>query len=315
MPKKPIRALLVDDDEEDLLILKRYLQALRSYNVEMRCLGTEAEAMEEIQRGNLDIIFLDLNLGQGRDGLQLLGELDALPVDVPTIMVTGSGDQEKAVSAMKAGAYDYLVKDDISPEVLERALRNVLERHRLEQEKARMVARLEELSVTDELTGLANRRRLEQRLAEETTRSARTGHLFAVLMIDMDGFKNVNDNYGHQVGDEMLRMCAQVLRENVRASDFVARYGGDEFCAILSDTTLAGGRTVAQRLRRAMSVLSDPMSTISVGVAAWSPGSSAEDVLRQADDALYIAKKQGRNCVIAHGEQASGRFSASESLV
>jgi len=142
MPKKPIRALLVDDDEEDLLILKRYLQALRHYDVEMRCLGTEAEAMEEIQRGNLDIIFLDLNLGQGRDGLQLLGELDALPVDVPTIMVTGSGDQEKAVSAMKAGAYDYLVKDDISPEVLERALRNVLERHRLEQEKARMVARL-----------------------------------------------------------------------------------------------------------------------------------------------------------------------------
>ena len=169
-----------------------------------------------------------------------------------------------------------------------------------------MVEKLAELSITDELTGLANRRQLARMLKEEVMRSERTGHIFGVLMVDLDHFKLVNDGYGHQTGDEVLKRCADTLRGGLRATDFLARYGGEEFCAVLPDTSAAGACRAGERLRERVAALPDPVPTISVGVACWRPGRSGKAILRQADEALYSAKEAGRDRVVLYRQGGQG---------
>lgn len=296
-----IRALLVEDDDEDAAIFCRYAGRLVSHSVNVVQAATAERARKALATGRFDLIFLDLNLGGGSGGMELLASIRAGGIDVPVIVVTGSGDEMKAVQAMKAGAYDYLVKDSLTADVLERTIRYARARCFLEEERARMVEELAELSVTDELTTIANRRHLAQKLHEEVIRSARTGHPFALLMIDLDHFKDVNDRLGHQVGDSVLRQCAFTLKKNLRGTDFLARYGGEEFCVVLPETSLQGGRHVAEKLRQAVADLSEPVPTISVGVAFWERHVSVEELVRRADEALYRAKEAGRNRVVPHG--------------
>jgi diguanylate cyclase (GGDEF)-like protein len=295
-----IRALLVEDDDEDADILRRYMSRLADYSVTVTHVHSAEEALAAISGDGFDLVFLDMHLG-GADGMGLLDRLKGF-CDTPVIVVTGTGDEARAVEAMKAGAYDYLGKDTLTVDLLERAVRYACRRHLLEQERARMVEKLAELSVTDELTSLANRRSLSQRLEEEAKRSARTGRAFAVLMIDLDHFKEVNDRHGHQVGDSVLQQCARMLKENIRGTDFVARYGGEEFCVVLPETSLQGAQHVAEKLREAVANLPHPVPTISVGVAVWQPQVSADELLGQADEALYHAKQRGRDRVAVHGE-------------
>ncbi|MFP4028247.1 MAG: diguanylate cyclase [Candidatus Brocadiia bacterium] len=157
--------------------------------------------------------------------------------------------------------------------------------------------KLAELSSTDELTGAANRRHLNEELEVEVARAHRTGHAFGVLMIDLDFFKGINDEQGHQVGDRLLKRCAELIQRNVRETDFVGRYGGDEFCVILPETDPQGAELVAEKLRKSVENSEDLPMTISVGLAIWEPGYNTERMLRQADKALYEAKDDGRNLV------------------
>lgn len=176
-------------------------------------------------------------------------------------------------------------------------------------------SRLRHLSSTDALSGLANRRTLDDTLHAEWQRAEREGYWLALVMIDIDHFKAYNDNYGHQAGDACIRALGQVLRSNVRrAGDLAARYGGEEFVFLLPGVDLDGAVTVAQRLREAFMALAIPHAhsatanvvTISLGVAAVVPtaGLSSETLLRHADDALYEAKRSGRNSVQAAREPA-----------
>jgi diguanylate cyclase (GGDEF)-like protein len=301
-----IRALLVEDDDEDAAIFRRHLGALRGQRIASTRVSTEAEALSSLAAGTYDLIFLDLNLNGAGSGLDLLKQLKNKQVDTPAIVVTGTGDEARAVTAMKAGAYDYLVKDTLSPDLLERTIRHAQQRHALEVERAGMVKRLEDLSITDELTSLVNRRHLTTKLEEEIQRSMRTGRPFAVLMVDLDHFKRINDQYGHQAGDQVLKRCAAILQQKERRTDVVARYGGEEFCLILPEASVAGARSAAERLRRAIKASPDTLPTVSIGVAMWEPGSSAEEVLRRADEALYAAKEAGRDRVAVCGDSEKG---------
>ncbi|MCA1906044.1 MAG: sensor domain-containing diguanylate cyclase [Desulfarculus sp.] len=165
---------------------------------------------------------------------------------------------------------------------------------------------LEQLSVTDGLTGLYNHRHLHQRLAEEVRRSRRQGQPICLLMADLDHFKRVNDQLGHQAGDEALRLVADWLRKSVREVDTVGRYGGEEFVVVLSDCDLANGLKVAEKLRSLVETNSrrppfDALGglTISLGAAQLEPGMTPEELINAADRALYRAKQGGRNQVQA----------------
>ena len=184
MSKEPhiVQALLVEDDDEDAAIFCRYMRRLRSHRVVIERVASAEEAISRLAGTRFDLIFLDLNLGARSDGIDLLNRLHADGVNVPAIMVTATGDEIKAVEAMKAGAYDYLVKDLLSPDLLERTIRNARTRYALERERARMVEKLAEMSITDELTGLANRLKNELGVTQVAPAHC-TGHLaFKILM-------------------------------------------------------------------------------------------------------------------------------------
>nr|MDQ3321804.1 sensor domain-containing diguanylate cyclase [Acidobacteriota bacterium] len=165
------------------------------------------------------------------------------------------------------------------------------------------------MSVTDSLTGLLNRRYLEERLTEETKRSNRHGFPMSFMMIDVDDFKSYNDNFSHPEGDKALKLVARHLKETLRGADVAARYGGEEFSILLPQTTSAEARIIAERVRRRVDAADFPNRkvTISVGVASCSPlVCTTADIIRAADEALYEAKRRGRNNVRVYENLKNG---------
>lgn len=159
--------------------------------------------------------------------------------------------------------------------------------------------RLSELSVTDELTGIANRRGIFHSLHREHTAAERHLQPLALLVLDLDHFKRVNDEHGHAVGDEVLRQVAASLRSEVRTGDLIGRIGGEEFMVVAPQTDTQGAVTLADRIRQAISGHEPPLGvTASLGLACARPGESLDDLFRRGDDALYEAKDRGRNCVV-----------------
>ena len=164
---------------------------------------------------------------------------------------------------------------------------------------------LQRLSRTDPLTGLANRREMLERLHAEANRSGRSGKSFVVAMLDIDRFKDVNDAYGHEAGDEVLRYLGALLRANLRSFDLCGRWGGEEFLVLLAETLPEKGLEAAEKLRDVIEQSRVPYAgveiafTVSVGVAVHEPWAKAEQTIREADAALYAAKREGRNRVMA----------------
>jgi diguanylate cyclase (GGDEF)-like protein len=162
---------------------------------------------------------------------------------------------------------------------------------------------LRRLSITDSLTGLYNRTQLPEVLARELARSQRHERRFSILMIDIDHFKRFNDAHGHQAGDELLRQFAEILKGSIRACDFAARFGGEEFLVLLTETDPEGAFRLAESLRGSAEALrphGEARFTISIGVASYPQnGDDVESLIRQADDALYDSKRMGRNLVVA----------------
>jgi diguanylate cyclase (GGDEF)-like protein len=174
--------------------------------------------------------------------------------------------------------------------------------------ETQVTQRLKELSITDALTGLYNRRYLDLILHNEMRRLTRSGEPLALVFLDIDFFKQYNDAQGHLHGDQALRIIGQVLRECVRAGDVVTRYGGEEFVVLLPQTSLAAATRVAERLRHAVAAAELPghpapqHRTISLGVACTAEPVSVHQLLQLADDAAYAAKRAGRNRVVVAGE-------------
>jgi diguanylate cyclase (GGDEF)-like protein len=227
------------------------------------------------------------------------------------ILVTGRGQTEDLVTGMEAGADDYLVKPFSSGELRAR-LRAGERMVRIQQQLRDDGERSAALARTDELTGLPNRRAVLQRLDEEMDRTGREGRPLSAILVDVDGFKRVNDGFGHAAGDDVLVEFARRLRAKVRSYDVVARIGGDEFLVLLPGATQRDAISVAERLREAIE--SAPFGaktghahrvTASLGVAPVMAMSSEGDLLAGADAALYVAKNNG-------GNQVSGPTSAGD---
>ena len=188
------------------------------------------QALAVIAKARHDIYLVDYRLGE-RNGLELVREAVELGSAAPFIVLTGQGNREIDLEAMRAGAADYLAKGEMTAPLLDRAIRYAIERHRAER-------RLAEMAQFDQLTGLANRVLFRDYLIKTLARADRHHQLVAVMLLDLDRFKTINDTHGHDAGDLLLKEVAERLRSSVRQSDLVARLGGDEFTVVMDGLTI-----------------------------------------------------------------------------
>lgn len=268
-------------------------QTLLAYN------GEEALRLARTELPHLILLDLMMPDLSGYDVAQIL-KSESPTADIPYIFITAKSAVDSRVCGLEMGASDYIVKPFHYKELLARiknTLQNSDQLSRLKNENLK----LHQLSIVDDLTGLYNRRYFAERLEEEISRAARYKYNLACLMIDIDFFKNINDQHGHLIGDIILKDLSVIIRSSIRVVDVAARFGGEEFVILLPQTDLQGGLCTAEKIRcktetHPFACASNITLTISTGISCYEknhPG--AISLLHQADQALYAAKKMGRN--------------------
>jgi two-component system cell cycle response regulator len=293
----PRKVLLIDDDRLQYRVTQAHFENFRSENYELHWASTYEEGLEKLCSGEFSVCLLDYQLGP-RDGLQLIREAVSRGCRVPIVFLTAEASESIDIEAMNAGALDYLVKGEITPRMIERSLRYALK-------LGDSLEALRLLATRDQLTGQLNRREFDRILQEEQERALRFGHTLALVLVDIDHFKSVNDTHGHQAGDAVLQEIAKRLAAQVRSVDRVTRFGGEEFALILVQTDYDAAVKVAEKIRLAqekapVKVGKEKLTvTVSAGVAVL-PGDaeSGADLIAAADRALYGAKDRGRNRVM-----------------
>lgn len=300
----PPTILIADDDESIRLLLTTLLEEAGYRTI----LAENGQAAVQLAVENRpDIAILDVMM-PGLDGFETCRAIksDQRTTDIPVLLLTALAQTPAKVQGLDCGASDYITKPFVANELLAR-LRTTL------AQKSRHDALAAE-ALTDALTGLANRRSVEQQLDQMLAHSARSHETLSLLMFDADHFKIINDTYGHEVGDMALTALAQRAHTAMRAQDVVGRFGGEEFVAILPGTPRDAAMVAAERLRSQVESPPVPTSSgpvkvsVSVGVATLDPGRQIDRaaLLAEADRALYSAKRAGRNCVVhADGQPAA----------
>jgi len=305
-------ALIIDDS---VTVREQIIRTLESFSLFNRYYEAEdgLEGFKKLLSSPVDIILCDLEMPR-IDGFKFLSMLKARPElqDVPVIILTGMNDRERKIKGLEQGASDYVTKP-FDPEELVARVKVHLKIKKLQDDLKRSNELLLELSNTDHLTGLFNRRYMMDALDKEVQRSRRKGGNLSLIILDIDHFKRVNDTYGHQQGDTVLQMVALQLQKELRGYDCAARYGGEEFVAILPDSTLQEAVFVADRIRLAVQSTRFPEAldkltlTVSLGVACFSQEltPSVDGFIKLADDALYRAKANGRDRVEFHDPEGA----------
>lgn len=313
---KPEIVLVVDDDAATLEMLGENLAAA---GYEPMPAENAFRALEILRDYQIRIVIADWIMPK-MDGLKLCRRIKSLKVDyyIYIIMLTIRSDKNSLVEAFDAGVDDFLAKPFYRDELLARIRAGVRMVHvydklreqtatalRLAAETSRLNIELKRMAGKDELTALLNRRQAISKLTEQLAAASKLGQHFCWAMVDIDHFKRINDTYGHFAGDEVLRKVAQVLLKSVRVTDFVFRYGGDEFLIIFPQATVAQACNYAERCKASVaSELFDfqghvEQVTISVGIVEYDQQMNRVDALLQAaDKALYAAKENGRNTII-----------------
>ncbi|OGW81779.1 MAG: hypothetical protein A3G33_05715 [Omnitrophica bacterium RIFCSPLOWO2_12_FULL_44_17] len=301
----PSRILIVEDNPDHVEIIQCALQKWAESNgIQIEFSESMSEAFAQANVAQFDLILTDYYLPDGT-GSQLVEALAAQKYPCAFLLMTAAGDEALAVRALKTGFRDYIIKKDSYAQKLAATLETAYVKYREEEKKKQEQERLTELSVRDSLTNLYNVRFLQERMAEEYARAARYHHPLSCLMIDIDHFKNVNDLYGHQTGDELLRELSGLLLAHVRQSDVVVRYGGEEFVILAPHVGYYGAQILAERLRikvvksKFISHMNPVEMRISIGIAVYpeDPAKDKDSLLFFADQALYRAKQLGRNQV------------------
>jgi diguanylate cyclase (GGDEF)-like protein len=315
-PADTWRILVAEDEEIIREMLFSYLTE-EGYIVDTAATGDQAVARAREQAYH--VVITDIRL-PGANGMEVLRAAKETAPETEVIVMTAFSTEDLAIEAVRLGAYDYLKKpvDDLGLFAL--LIRQILQKQALRQENQRLVedlqsrnqqlhdanARLVSMATTDPLTGVYNRRYILARLEQQFTESKRYGEPFAVVMADLDHFKAINDRFGHQVGDEVLRHVVGTIRRMIRSSDLFGRYGGEEFLLILQRAEPEVALRTADRLRAEVRDCPCRIAgevipvTVSMGLMHYpSQGAdSAEDVVRAADAALYRAKAEGRDRVV-----------------
>ena len=297
-----IKILVCDDDPADRKLVRTYLQRITDREIVLLEAGHTEEIQNALDKGRIDLVLMD-NQMPGKSGMEWLTEIAKKQL-APVVMLTGSGTEEIVAQAFQEGAIGYLPKGSLSQEKLKNTIDVALDKWTRLQQAMADKGKLEQLATLDSLTGLYNRRAILGKLRELVNLANRYKEDFSLIMLDIDYFKKVNDRYGHLTGDEVLEKIATLIRRNIRDTDIVGRYGGDEFIIILPQTNLSSVWVVAERLRSIIenSEMKDSAGnmfaiTVSQGLAGWERGEDAYSLISRADEALYKAKEKGRNCV------------------
>jgi two-component system, cell cycle response regulator len=265
-----------------------------------------AAALEAAKDADVELTVVSLDL-EKEDPLRLCSQMRSADTTrhLPVLLVIEDSDTARLAKGLELGANDYIVRPFDRQELLAR-MRTQVRRHRYEQRLRENYRRSISMALTDALTGLYNRRYFDTHFETQIRHAAETGKSLALLMLDLDRFKAINDTHGHNVGDEVLRETARRLADNLRTVDMVARFGGEEFAIVMPDTTPEIALSAAERLRARIgstpfAVSSDKAEeivvTTSIGLAVASRHPDATDLLKRADYALYAAKRAGRNTV------------------
>ncbi len=297
------RVLVVDDDDVYREVVRRHLRG-----ADIDCTVDEADSLARardcLEQSAYDCVVLDHRLGDG-DAFDVLQFMAAQEIATPVVVLTQTHDVHTAVEAMKFGAHDFLTKELVTAELLGGVITRAMATRRLEAEAARQRDELERLSFFDTLSGLPNRNLFFDRLDQAIRGAGREDDAFALLMMDLDLFKSINDRHGHDAGDEVLREVGRRLAAVVRDSDTVARLGGDEFAAVLNGTrSVDGAIVVAEKIVQAVSrpiMAGDVVAKVgvSVGIAVYpGHGSDGPTLLKCADTAMYEAKHSNAHFAI-----------------
>jgi len=297
------RILIVDDRKNSYERIVATLATEHTVDVE----ADPAEALFHAAEGNYDLLIVSLGL-KDFDGLRLCSQVRSLERtrNVPILAVAEADNNARLVRGLEIGVNDYLIRPIDKNEMLARVRTQIKKKRYTERLRDNVQASIE-MAITDALTGLFNRRYMETHLATLVEQAASRGKPLAVLILDIDYFKSVNDSHGHDAGDDVLREFSTRIRKSIRNIDLACRYGGEEFVIVMPETDMAVATMVAERIRRR--IAAEPFAiqqgarklevTISIGLSAiGTPGDNAAAILKRADTALYRAKRDGRNRVV-----------------
>lgn len=317
MPAGKYQLLVVDSSSANRKLIGECLSQLDDASVSLAADGQSA--VELIASTRPDLILIDMNL-RDTDGIslvrrirnrELLGEENDLNLWTPVIFLSSVMDEDMLAQGIIAGGDDFLHKP-VSEVILLAKVRAMLRIVGMQRDIHAAHRRFKQIATLDGLTCIPNRRYFDDTLTTEWKRCQRAGAPLSLLLIDIDYFKQFNDAYGHQAGDQCLKAVAAALNESLfRVEDSVARYGGEEFAAILPGTDAAGALAVAERMRASASELRiphkhgvDSFVSCSIGIASVDPAAeqTAEQLLQAADHSLYEAKHAGRNRIVLHPE-------------
>lgn len=306
------KILIIEDDEIDRINYRRLFKKLKYVKFEVVDVSTGAQALEQAKTLAPDAILMDYHLPDYTVS-ELIAALKFIHhvENVPIIVITGQGSEKTAMEALRLGAKDYLIKDQITPELLADTVKSCISQYKLKQAEAQKHEEIKYQAHHDFLTGLSNRIHLETELKRLVSMAARHGRKLGLMFLDLDKFKPINDTYGHAVGDKILIQVSNRLKDLVRKEDLVARIGGDEFVLIFPDIDSKG--SMIEKSRNLITSLTSPYPVdgkfldldVSIGISCFPDDGACDfrELMHQADMAMYDAKMvQGSN-FNAYGEQ------------
>jgi diguanylate cyclase len=318
-PMTPLNLLLIEDSEDDAALILRALSQA-GYTITNRRVDTAEDLRDALERGTWDLIISDYTM-PAFSGIKALAMVREQGNDLPFIFVSATMGEDVAVAAMKTGAQDYIMKGSLArlAPAVERELREATVR----RERNRANERVAYLAYHDQLTDLPNRSLLHDRLQQGILATKREQQSLSLLVIDLDGFKEINDAFGHHAGDRVLQQIAQRLRATLRESDTVARLGGDEFAVLLPLTDIDGAVLTAHKILEDLDqpVIVDGRPLVvhgSIGIAGYPTHATvSHELLQKADVAMYLAKKDHTGYAIYSPDrdrQSEQRFALTTAL-